>query len=183
MNAGSLHFTGVTVGLDYTFDVPSFGRAPGSLGGLELRVNYLDTQRLDQQIGSVPVSSLAGQLGQANTLGNAVKSKGTLDLAYHKGGFGWSWQGQFIGSANFLNSNPPDYQDYMGVHRWWVINSTLAYQFPHRVSARLIVDNVFDKQPPFPALAASGGNYTQALSLYFSGVLGRFFLIAADVQF
>ena len=183
VNAGSLHFTGVTVGLDYTFDVPSFGRAPGSLGSLELRANYLDTQRLSQQIGNVPVSSLAGQLGGANTFGNAVKSKGTLDLAYHKGGFGWSWQGQFVGSANFQNINPPNFQDYMGVHRWWVINSTLAYQFPRHVSARLIVDNVFDKQPPFPALAASGGNYTQALSLYFSGVMGRYFLIAADAQF
>lgn len=183
VNAGSLHFTGITVGLDYSFDVPTFGHTPGSLGGLELRASYLDTQRLNQQIGNVPVQALAGQLGQANSTGNTVKSKGTLDLAYHNGGFGWNWQGQFIGSANFLNINPADYQDYMGVHRWWVINSTLAYQFSHSLSARFIVDNVFDKQPPFPALAASGGNYTQALSLYFSGVMGRYFIIAADAKF
>ena len=183
VNAGKLRFTGITVGLDYSVDLPTFSREPGSLGNLQFRLNYLDTQRLEQQIGSVPVQELAGQLGGTNTTGNSVKSKGVLDLAYHKGPFGWSWQGQFVGSANFANTNPPNYQDYMGVRRWWVINSTLAYQFPHQVTTRLIVDNVFNKQPPFPALAASGGNYAQAASLYFSGIMGRYFLVAADAHF
>jgi iron complex outermembrane receptor protein len=183
VNAGNLHFTGVTAGLDYTFNVPTFGGAPGSLGSLQLRANYLDTQRLTQQIGSVPVQKLDGQLGGPNSTGNAVKSKGTLDLAYHKGGFGWNWQGVFVGSANFANTNPPNYQDYMGVHPWWVINSTIAYEFPHAITTRLIVDNVFNKEPPYPALAASGGNYTQSATLYWSGIMGRYFLLAADMHF
>jgi outer membrane receptor protein involved in Fe transport len=183
VNAGNLHFTGITAGLDYTFDVPSFGRDPGTLGSLQLRANYLDTQRLTQQIGAVPLQKLDGQLGGANSTGNSVKSKGTLDLAYRYKTFGWNWQAQFIGAANFANLNPPNFQDYMGVSRWWVINSTVAYEFPHRVTARLIVDNVFNKQPPFPAVASSGGNYTQAVSLYWSGIMGRYFMLAADAHF
>jgi outer membrane receptor protein involved in Fe transport len=181
VNAGNLHFTGIVAGLDYSFDVPTFGhRDPGSLGNVTLRANYLDTQRLTQQIGSVPLQKLDGQIGGTQ---NVIKSKGTLDLAYRKGGFGWSWQGRFFGPANFSNTNPTDYQDYMGVSHWWVLNSTLSYEFPHQVTARLIVDNVTNKLPPFPAIAGSGGNYTQSVSIYWQGVMGRYFTLGVDAHF
>ena len=42
---------------------------------------------------------------------------------------------------------------------------------------RVIVDNVFDKAPPFPAPAA-GGTIT-----YYSGILGRYFRVAGKVKF
>ena len=84
---------------------------------------------------------------------------------------------------NFLNTNPTNYQDYMGVSHWWVINSTLAYNFKHEIVGRLIVDNVFDRLPPFPALAVSGGNYNQAVGLYWSGIMGRYLMLAADKRF
>ncbi|MBS0393754.1 MAG: TonB-dependent receptor [Proteobacteria bacterium] len=180
VNAGNLHFTGITAAVDYSFDVPTFGHDPGSLGSLQLRASYLDTRRLSQQIGLVPVQQLDGQLGGTNTTGNVVKGKGVLDLAYHKGSFAWNWQAQFVGSANFSNLNPPDYQDYMRVNPWWVINSTLVYEAPHDITVRLIVDNVFNKEPPFPALAATGGNYSQAASLYFAGIMGRYFHLGLD---
>ena len=184
VNAGNLHFTGITVNLDYSVSVPRFGRAPGSLGNLQFRANYLDTQRLSQQIGSVPVAELSGQLGGgAVPNGGTPKSKGTLDLAYTKGSFGWSWQAQYVGSANFSNLNPPNFQNIMRVHQWWLINSTLAYKFPHAVTARFIVDNVFDKLPPYAALAGTGGNYVQAASLYFSGIMGRYFSLSVDAHF
>jgi hypothetical protein len=48
---------------------------------------------------------------------------------------------------------------------------------------RLIVDNVFNKEPPFPALAGTGGNFLNATSLYFSGIIGRTYLLAASVHF
>jgi outer membrane receptor protein involved in Fe transport len=42
---------------------------------------------------------------------------------------------------------------------------------------RFIVDNVFDRAPPYPSPA--GGGTTQ----YFSGILGRYFRAAANVKF
>ena len=69
------------------------------------------------------------------------------------------------------------------VSHWWVINTTISYQFPREVTARLIIDNVTNKEPPFPALAGTGGNYNTSLNQYFSGVMGRYFLLAAEVHF
>jgi hypothetical protein len=43
---------------------------------------------------------------------------------------------------------------------------------------------VFDKEPPFPALAAgTGGNFAGATGLYFSGIVGRTYVLAANVKF
>jgi outer membrane receptor protein involved in Fe transport len=181
VNAGVLHFTGITAGLDYLFDVPTFGRPAGSYGSLQLRANWLSTRRLSQQIGSTPEQELSGQIG--STVGNVIKSKGMGDVAYKYKSFGWSWQAQFMGPANFSNLNPPNYQDYMGVHRWWVFNTTLAYEFPHAITGRLIVNNVFDKEPPFPAIAGSGGNYLQSVSIYWPGIMGRYYLLSAEARF
>jgi hypothetical protein len=42
----------------------------------------------------------------------------------------------------------------------------------------------FDKQPPFPALAAgTGGNFASATSLYFPGIIGRTYLLSASYHF
>jgi outer membrane receptor protein involved in Fe transport len=170
VNAGVLHFTGVQLGADYRFDLPQ------GLGDMALRANYLDTRKLTSQIGSVPVQETAGQIG-------TNKGRGSLDAIYHHGKFAWDWQGLYTGSANFSNTNPVNYQNYMTVHPWWVINSTLSYELPHDVTARVIVDNVFNKLPPFPAIAGSGGNYATGVSQYFSGLMGRYFLVSLDAHF
>ncbi len=170
VNAGNLHFTGIQLGADYHFDLPA------AMGDVSLRAAYLDTRKLTVQIGSVPVQETAGQIG-------TNKGRGSLDLLYHKGKFGWNWQGLYTGNANFSNTNPANYQDYMTVHPWWVINSTLSYQLPHDVSARLIVDNVFNKLPPFPGIAGSGGNYATGVSQYFSGLMGRYLRLSLEAHF
>jgi len=69
------------------------------------------------------------------------------------------------------------------VGSWWLINSTIGMKFNPQFQARLIVDNVFNKQPPFPAIAGTGGNFANATSVYFSGILGRTLLLEADYKF
>ena len=183
VNAGNRHFTGIATGADYRFDVPAFGGTEGSLGNVDVRANYLDTRRLTTQVGSVPVQEVAGQLAANGSANGQIKSRGTLDVAYQLKQFGWSWQAQYLGPANFNNQNPTDQQQYAGVSHWWVVNSTLSYIFPHDITTRLVVDNVTNKEPPFPAIAGSGGNYTTAVNQYFTGVMGRYFLLSADMHF
>ena len=65
----------------------------------------------------------------------------------------------FIGPANFNNQNTPTSQDILSVGSWWLINSTIGMKFTPAFQLRFIVDNVFNKQPPFPAIAGTGGNY------------------------
>ena len=170
VNAGNLHFTGIQLGADYHFTLPA------NLGDIAMRAQYLDTQRLSVQIGSVPVRETAGEIG-------TNKGRGSVDVLYHKGGFAWDWQGLYTGSANFSNQYAADYQDYMTVHPWWVINSTISYELPHDITARLIIDNVFNKLPPFPAIAGSGGNYSTGVSQYFTGLMGRYFMVSLNAHF
>jgi outer membrane receptor protein involved in Fe transport len=59
----------------------------------------------------------------------------------------------------------------------------LTFDVNQHFSTRFIVNNVFDKQPPFPAIAGTGGNFVSATSLYFSGVIGRTYLLSLQYQF
>ena len=71
----------------------------------------------------------------------------------------------------------------MTIGHWWVINSTVGYDVSKNFKVRLIVDNVFDREPPFPALSGTGGNFLNATSLYFSGIIGRTYQLAAEMHF
>lgn len=175
VNAGLLEFTGIQSALSYTFDLP------WALGSLEASAHYLDTQRLKSQIATASPNELAGSLGGPDP--GPAKSKGTLDLLYVNRGFSWDWQGIFIGSMNLNNQLVTGDQNYMTVGRWWLINSTVAMKFTPQFQARFIVDNLFNKQPPFPALSGTGGNFANATSQYFSGIIGRALQLEVDYKF
>jgi iron complex outermembrane recepter protein len=171
VNAGLLEFTGIQAALDYTFDLP------WSLGSLQASAHYLDTSRLKSQVATAAPNDISGQIGYS-------KSKGSIDLLYANRGFSWDWQGIFVGPAQFSNQNTPTSQNILGVGSWWDINSTISMKFTPAFQMRLIVDNVFNKQPPFPALGdGSGGNYANSTSTYFAGVLGRSLQLEADYKF
>ena len=170
VNAGLLHFQGIQAGIDYVFDLPR------SFGKIQTSASYLEERQLVSQIGSASPIQYAGQIGTPT-------SKGTVDLTYLKGPVSWNVQGIFVGSANFNNLNTETTQNVLTVHPWWLINSTVAYAVTKAITTRLIVDNVFNKQPPFPALAGSGGNFADATSQYFSGIIGRTYLLSANVRF
>jgi outer membrane receptor protein involved in Fe transport len=176
VNAGILHFQGIQAALDYTRDLPQ------ALGSLQGRLSFLETRQLVSQIGSASPNQYAGQLGGTGESG-VPTNKGTVDLMYLKGPFSWDWQGIFVGSANFSNLNTQFSQDYLTVDHWWLINSTLGYDVSKNFKVRMIIDNVFDKQPPFPALAGTGGNFLNATSLYFSGIIGRTYQLSAEMHF
>ncbi len=175
INAGLLHFQGLEATLEQGFDLPA------QLGSMKFRASYLDTKTLLLQVGSAAPINEAGQLGSTIA---APKGKAVLDLNYMKGPFQWYWQGEYISMMNFNNQNTPTSQDILSVPAWWVINSTLTFDVTKKLEVRLIVDNVFDKEPPYPALAAgTGGNFASATSLYFSGILGRTYLLSVDYRF
>jgi iron complex outermembrane recepter protein len=179
VNAGLLHFQGITVGADWTVALPA------NLGRLESRVSYLDTRQLVLQVGSAAPVNQAGELGTA-TVGNDVaapKGKGTISFTYFKGPLSWYWQGLYYSGMNFDNNNTATSQDILRVHPWWLFNSTIGYDVTKFSTVRLIVNNVFDKEPPFPALAGTGGNFASAASLYFPGIIGRTYLLSGEVRF
>lgn len=170
VNAGLLDFIGIQAGIEYSFDLPY------AIGKMDWRANYLDTRKLVTVIGSAAPVIYNGQLGTPT-------SKASVEMLYTKGPVSFDWQGIFIGSSLFSNTDTPTSKDYLGVAPWWVFNSTLGYQINKSFKMQLIVDNVFDKEPPFPALAGAQGNFASATSQYFTGIIGRTFLLAADYRF
>jgi iron complex outermembrane receptor protein len=181
VNAGLLEFKGVPMALDYAYDLPR------ALGSMEWRFNYLDTKRLLSQVGSASPNDLSGELANAP---GVPKSKGSIDMDYINGPLSWDWQAIFIGGINFNNMNittpaagAQATQNYPSLAPWWLINSTISYNVSKAFTVRLIVDNVFDKQPPFPALAGTQGNFSPATTLYFSGIIGRAYLLSANLHF
>lgn len=175
INAGLLHFQGFSAGLQETFDLPAH------LGSMQFRANYLDTKTLLLRVGS------AAPINEADTLNQLVaspKGKAVFDLNYVKGPFQWYWQAQYFSMMDFNNQNTPTSQDVQSVPKWWLINSTITMDVTKALEVRLTVDNVFDKEPPYPALAAgTGGNFASATSLYFSGIIGRTYLLNVDYRF
>jgi outer membrane receptor protein involved in Fe transport len=89
----------------------------------------------------------------------------------------------YTGAIKFDNADTPTSKNILGVGAWWVVNSSLSYSPIDKLTVRLIVDNAFDKQPPYPALAGTGGNFASATSLYFSGIIGRTYTLGADYKF
>jgi len=175
VNAGILKFQGIQVGLDYSFPLPR------DLGNLQWRLAYLDTRELSLKIASASTNELDGELG---TTIATPKGKGTIDVDYTKGPFSWFWQALYYSGMNFSNQDTSTSKDILRVNPWWLINTTLSYDVAKSCTVRLIVDNVFDKEPPYPALAAgTGGNFAGATSLYFPGIIGRTYVLAANFRF
>ncbi|HUI62521.1 MAG TPA: TonB-dependent receptor, partial [Steroidobacteraceae bacterium] len=175
VNAGLLDFQGITATLDYTLDLPR------NLGSVQWRANYLDTRKLLQQIGSASPNSLVGELG---TQIATPHSKGALDILYRNGPFSLYWQALYTGGFNFDNNDTSTSKDILRVNPWWLMNATVGYDIKKTLQVRFIVNNVFDKEPPFPALAAgTGGNFASATTLYFPGIIGRTYQLSVDYRF
>jgi outer membrane receptor protein involved in Fe transport len=173
-NAGLLDFEGISIGADWGFTLPK------NLGDMELRANWLNTRKLEQQIGAASPNSIMGELNQ---LIAAPQDAGTFDVNYHKAWFQWYWQARYIGPMNFDNQNTATSQNILGVSHWWLINSTLTFNVNNHFTTRFIVNNVFNKEPPFPAIAGTGGNFASSTSLYFAGIIGRTYLLSLQYQF
>ncbi len=175
-NAGYENFNGVQTEFDWSFDVP-FARAPGGLGTVDLRLNYFLENHLKQAVGEADVTSFAGQLGNS-------RNRATLDINWQKGGLYALWQARFIGRAVWDNSLPSSTSAVLGVGNWWVHNLTAGYDVDKHLRFQLVVDNLFDKEEPYPLPAippSSSGS--SGIESYFSGVMGRYFLGQATYKF
>jgi iron complex outermembrane receptor protein len=177
-NAGFENFNGITTEFEYSFDVPS-GRSPGAYGTINLRLNHFFENQLTRAVGSEDISAVARSIGNS-------KHRAVLDMEWDRARVALLWQTLFVGHAVWDNSVSATNTQVQGVGSWWVQNISLAYEAASRLRFRLVLNNVFDKQAPYP-LPASPPNSTlpvpNAPATYFSGILGRYFLVTAEFKF
>jgi len=171
-NAGYENFNGITTEFDYSFNLPA------DAGAMDLRINHFFMNRLNQQVGVADVEMFAGSIGNS-------KQRAVLNLGWTKGPYSVLWQTMFVGRAVWDNSLSPTNTELQGVGAFWVQNVTLDYDVTSHVQVQLVVDNVFNRQAPFP-LPAAPPNSTlgipNGIETYFSGILGRYFVLSASYK-
>ena len=174
-NEAFASFNGVITEFDYACDL-AFDAAPRYLGSLDLRINhFLENHFTLSKPAGEGVFVLPGIIGQS-------KHKATIDLTWSKERVFALWHARYTGPAIFDNSLPPGYSQVTGVRGWWVNDFTLGLTPISNLKLQLVVENVFEKQVPQPLPAVPPGGSLAGGSIYFSGLMGRYFVLSLDYK-
>ncbi len=170
-NTGYENMNGIQTEFDYSFDLPR------SLGTVDLRINEFFLNKLVESVGLDDLTTYEGALGYA-------KNKGSAEINWHKGPVFVLWQTRFVEHTIFDNALPLSNSAPSGVDNWWVHNLTVGWDVDSHLSVEAVVDNVFDRMEPYPLPAVPpNSNNGSGIETYFSGVLGRYFLLHAAYKF
>ena len=78
----------------------------------------------------------------------------------------------------FDNADGPDTRSVAGVGDWTTWDTSVAYAVTDDITVQVNIDNVLDKEAPFPAVASAFGETT-----YFSGILERYASVTVRARF
>jgi outer membrane receptor protein involved in Fe transport len=174
-NEGFENFNGVTLQWDYNFDLPA--PTTGQFGQLDIALNHFFENHLSQAIGAEDVTVYPG------TIGNS-KQRGNIDFTWTKNNLFVLWQTRYVGHAVFDNTLSADNAPQQGVGWWFVNNLTVGAMPIPNLKVQLVVDNVFDRQQPYPLPAVpANSQFGSGTSTYFSGIMGRYFVLSANYKF
>jgi outer membrane receptor protein involved in Fe transport len=126
---------------------------------------------LETKVGAGDVNHNAGEIG-------TPKHGGVATLTYEKNGFNALLQMQYVGKGRFDVDEAANARNIKGVSDWEVFNGEIGYDISRRFGLKLIVDNIFDRKPPYPFTRSFAATQT-----YFSGILGRYMRVQASVRF
>ena len=172
-NEGFENFNGITLQWDYAFDLPR------GLGQLDIALNDFYENHLSQAVGVEDVTVLPG------TIGNS-RHRGNIDFTWNKDIFFALWQTRYVSRAVYDNALPATNSYYNGVGTWFVSNLTLGVTPIKNLKIQLVVDNVFDRQAPYPFPAVPPNSQfsgNTGLPTYYEGILGRYFVLSANYKF
>ena len=168
-NAAIQKLRAVTAQLAYTTPLSRFG-LPDSAGAINFSFNFYHVVNQYQKVGTGDVNHTSGQIGNP-------KNSFTANVVYSNGGFDVLWQTQYFEPSKYDVDLADSVYQYPGVSHWYLFNASVGYKINERFEMRVIINNVFDRRPPFPATAIGG------TSTYYSGILGRFMKVSASARF
>ena len=173
-NEGHLTFNGVTTELGYEFPVP-FAPVAGQYGTLNLRLDYFFNNHNSLNLGENDYGQLPGSVDNSRHQANA-------SIRWTKEPVFAFWETQFVEHAAFDQGLPSNFADYPGVGDWFVHNLTLGYSPDRHFHLQLMIQNVFDRQPPVPLPIAPPTFFNFNGARYFSGLMGRHFQLFASFR-
>ena len=171
-NIAFVAYNGVVTEFDYSFDLTG---SAGAWGTIDLRLNHSFDNRQALSFGFNEVAEYQGNVRWS-------KHKGSLAVSWSKDKAYAMWQTRIIGHAVFDSTKPPNFSEYPGVGTWWIHNLTLGFQATSHFRAQLVVNNVFNRDQPYP-LPTAPPSGAQGFRTYFDGTLGRYFLLSANYRF
>ncbi|WP_297696652.1 TonB-dependent receptor [Phenylobacterium sp.] len=168
VNAGFTNFAGDTYEVSYTRDLNDlpFVHMDRPLGNLGIDWNVFHTRRQKTSVSGTgfDLSDTEG------TIGNA-RWKYLLHVRYTYDNLRVTWTTHFIQHSLFDRTFTIENRDILQVGDYYTHDLTMQYKFPHELTVRAGVDNILDKQPPFPTVGI--GTYDQVGRYFFVGVNWR----------
>lgn len=166
INEGSKELRGLSVALSTQFDLP--GALPGSVS---MQLNYFYLDRLRSSITGADSRDQAGEV-------DFSRNKATLMTSYEDGPFSLGFDVTYVGKAVFDRTAAANTYDQPRVGSWVGVDSHIAYTFNDKWTVRLIAENLFNRQAPWPIPVDDIG-----IASYSSALLGRRFVMNVTADF
>ena len=172
-NEGFQKFNGVQTNWVYGLDLGEGAH----YGTLDFSLNEFFTNHNTQSIGENDQLVFPGEIGFS-------KHRAVFNTQWSKGPLFALWSVNYTGKAVFDNQQADNVSQFSGVSAWWVNNLTVGYAPIDNLILQLVVDNIFDKQQPYPLPnVPPTSNNGSGTGTYFSGIMGRYFVLSASYKF
>lgn len=166
-NAAEYHYSGVLGALDYRLKTPFLG--DGSRVGFNLSYQYLKRLTTKATKDSAP-GHLNGSIGYP-------RHSAVLNVNYTNGIVGLFTTFNYTGKVKVDPDAAPNFYEHPSRSAALFVDAGASFDVGKRFTFRVMVDNIFDRDPP-KYVPAGGGVIT-----YFPGVLGRYYRFGAAVHF
>jgi outer membrane receptor protein involved in Fe transport len=164
VNVGLVEFKGLQTSA-------SWATGLGRYGDLNVSLNHLYTEEQLETPGSGNTVKLDGQVGRS-------KHRITASTNWSVGDWTWFNQFRWLDGAVFDNADDEFTRAIKGVPSWFVMDTSIRYALNDHVDLQLNIDNLLDRDMPYPAAASENGE-----TAYFSGVMGRYATFTARARF
>ncbi len=135
VNAAALNYAGLIVNVDYTFALEDlYSELPGTMN-LNGSYNYIDERTT--AVGAESPDNLQGEIGNE-------ESRWQANLTYALEDFSFLFQWQHISGGIRSNEASDEFFEVPTFGAIDLFNATLRYNITENVSARVIVNNIFD---------------------------------------
>jgi len=168
-NAARRRLEAIITDVSYTFDMADVS---SSLDGtMSLTANYFLLLKSDLQVG-------AGTLDVLDRENGHLRHRWQVNASYQLDRFSALLQWRHESGGVFSNEDSDEFRNINRFKDFNTYNATVRYMLTDTISARFIVQNLFDNLGNETRLAAGGGN-----NLNFSDFVGRRFIFGINASF
>ncbi len=164
VNAGFIHFQGLSIQASYDFAPSSLSAFQGLPGRIGINVQAFNNQRYESSVSGLGFDQIRG--AGALNLAFIPRWTGKLDLSYTNGGFRGVVTSRYVSTVRYNNTFTIENQSQLALDDYINFDATMSYKWKN-YTARFGVNNVFDVAPPFPS---TNVQYDLIGRYYFAGI-------------